>query len=99
MKKLQDVYTKKGFVYTLLERTKEKAIYSQHDENGNLIGHEIFLIQIAKENEAFGTVFPERERYPTDNDFGITAWSVGRDLGKAMYKYSQLEKRAKEAIL
>lgn len=95
MKKLQDVYTKKGFVYTLLERTNEKAIYSQHDENGKLIGHEIFLIQIAKENEAFGTVFPERERYPNDNDFGVTAWSVGRDLDVAMTKYANLEKRIK----
>ena len=94
MQKLQDVFRKKGFTYTMIDREEKKAIYSQHDEYGKLIGHEIFFVQITKESEAFGTVFPERERYPTDNDFGVTAWSVGRDLGKAMQKYNALEARS-----
>jgi len=90
MRKLENTYNKKGFTYNLIARTDNKAIYNQYDGYGHLIGHECFIVQTVNETEAFGVVFPAREKYPTDNDFGVTAWSVGRDIKRAMEKYNAI---------
>lgn len=95
MKKLSNVVNKNGFVYNLIKRNDFKAIYSQHTIDGKLIGHEVFRIQIGKEAELFGKLIPEREKFPADNDFGVTAWSIGADLDKAMERYEGLKRVVK----
>lgn len=90
MRKLDSSVRKNGYTYNLIERNDFKAIYSQHLVCGKVIGHEVFKIQIGKESELFGKLIPEREKFPSDNDFGVTAWSVGVDLNKALSRYNQL---------
>lgn len=91
MKELEKEFTRKGFKFTQLDRTDKKAIYRQTDvETGILIGHEIFYIKISKEWEVAGNIIPESEAYPGDNQFGVTAWSVGRDIERATKKYNSL---------
>lgn len=91
MRKLDSSVRKNGYTYNLIERNDFKAIYSQHLECGKLIGHEVFKIQIGKETELFGKTIPLREKFPSDNDFGVTAWSVGVDLSRALDRYNKLE--------
>lgn len=90
MRKLDRSVRKNGFHYNLIERTSNKAIYSQGFE-GKIIGHEVFKIEVVKETVLFGKAIPEREKFPSDNDFGVTAWSCGMDLDKAMQRYNELE--------
>lgn len=99
MKELPTRIEKKGFVYEQIKRNDFKAIYSQSNKMGNLIGHEVFYIGKAKESEAFGVMFPAREVYPCDNDFGVTAWSLGINPDRAMRKYEGLERGRQELTL
>lgn len=91
MRKLSTTVSKNGFDYKQVDRNDFKAIYSQHTKDGILIGHEVFIIKVGKEAEIFGTIVPEREKFPSDNDFGVTAWSVGKDLGAAMSRYNSID--------
>lgn len=90
MEPLPKVITRKGFVYTQIERTDEKAIYRQ-EQNGILIGHEIFYIRHDKEREIMGKLYPASEGYPGETAFGVSAWSVGRNLEMAIKKYNDLQ--------
>ena len=38
----------------------------------------------------FGVELPEKEKFPSDEDFGKWAWTY-RDLNKAMEKYNGIE--------
>ena len=40
---------------------------------------EIFRVQTLPEKKIFGEVYPEREVYPTNDDFGHTAWCFNNE--------------------
>jgi hypothetical protein len=89
MKTLQETLRKNAFDYRLIERTEVKAIYEQSD-NGELIAYEIFKIKIVPECILGGNIIESHEKFPSDNDFGITAWTVGTNFESAMDKYNSL---------
>ena len=89
MKKLDNVILKKGFVYELICRDNNKAIYSQSFQ-GKIISYEVFKIKVVKESVIFGKTVEEHEKFPSDNDFGITAWSC-RSIDKARNIYDSLK--------
>ena len=60
---------KPGMKAYLVDRTDKKAWYRRDDNV-----HEVFKIDIAPEQEVFGRKYPERERYPSNEDFGRIAW-------------------------
>lgn len=95
MRKLATRIEKKGFVYELIQRNEFKAIYGQYTKDGDHIGTEVFYIGHAKETEAFGKIFPDREVYPGDNDFGVTAWSTGLEYVRALNKYLSLSEKVR----
>lgn len=88
MKKLDTVIKKSVFEYNLIEREDNKAIYSQSYE-GEIIAYEVFKVKVAKEIELFGTIVPEHEKFPGDNDFGVTAWSC-KTYEKALERYHNI---------
>lgn len=90
MKKLEHKIRKNGFNYHLIIRDENKALYDQRDDRDVLHGHEIFKIQKVKEKEVFGKLVEAHEKFPSDRDFGITAWSVGIDRNVAICKYEKL---------
>lgn len=96
MKQLAEKLTKNGFVYELVKRNDYKAIYSQTTQDGQLLGYEVFRIRKNKQWEMHGKVFPAAETFPTDNDFGITAWSC-RTLERAKERYAEI-KPAKQHV-
>jgi hypothetical protein len=83
MKKLDNVIKKGGYVYELVQCDKGKAIYRQM-LGGLVIAFEVFLIKTQKERTSKfkkpdGTykeiIFEEREKYPSNENFGSSAWS------------------------
>jgi hypothetical protein len=77
VKKLEKVIRKNRFVYTLVKRAGKLAIYSQADKDGTVTAYEVFKIKKSYAGIApNGTVLPEREKFPSNEDFGRSAWSV-----------------------
>lgn len=68
----------------LIERTKKKALYVRWDG-----AWEVFRIQITDAGELFGKMYPKREVYPCNEDFGKTAWCY-LDENLARQRYSKI---------
>ena len=96
MKKLDKEIRKNGFTYKQIDRTPTTALYSQYTKDGTLAGHEVFHIKTIKERVMFGMVIPAHEKFPSDRDFGITAWSVGIDETHALKRFKEITNLAKK---
>ena len=49
--------------------------------------HEVFIAQIQEAGEVFGVMYPKREKYPSNEDFGRSAWCfVTLESAEAKYK-------------
>lgn len=92
MKPLEKTVNKNGYTYNLLKRNNVVALYEQIDKEVGLVGHEVFEVIVLPEKEMFGKYVPEREKFPVDNDFGVTAFSVGKDLDVALSRFDKLTK-------
>lgn len=91
MKTLPTTIRKNGFTYEQISRTDDVALFVQrYDELATIIGHEVFYINKCKTREIQGNVIEAHEAMPGDNQFGVTAWSVGRDVVRAHEKYAEL---------
>jgi hypothetical protein len=90
MKKLQEEYSKNGYHYKLVRRDDKKALYSQSYDN-IMVGYEVFKIRIqrARFSQIIGTYIPAHERFPSDSDFGRSAW-VFIDLYDALIRYDNI---------
>jgi len=99
MKKLENEITKRGFDYKLVKRTDKIALYELWTRGKDVLlaGHEVFLIIIApaKTMEIKKVIehLPEREMFPPDSAFGVTAWSVGIDPKRALKRYNELKEQ------
>ncbi len=80
---------KNGFVYNLVLRGRRTCIYSQWSAN-NLISFEVFKIKTRPLRKVKGIWLEARERFPRDEDFGYSAWTI-KDWGKAKRKFDTLE--------
>jgi len=90
MKKLDEKYRKNEYEYRLHTRAEKKAIYYQYLGN-RLLGYEVFKILVRE--ASFSTLLnrhlPASEKFPSNEDFGKTAWSFSFE-DRAMKKYNQL---------
>lgn len=82
---------KNSFNYKQIARTEKKAIYEQRTDEGVLIAYEIFKIKQVKEWVMADKTIEAHEKFPSDNDFGVLAWTVGRDFDYAMRRYNDLQ--------
>lgn len=89
MKTLPEKLRKNGFDYELVQRDANRAIYKQHVSE-NCHYWEVFRIRKRKESIFKGKQIPEREIFPSDEDFGYTAWTC-MTLERAMERYNLLE--------
>lgn len=60
----------KNLTAKLIKRVDNKACYLRSDGV-----YEVFRIGTAPEEVVFGANYPEREVYPSNEDFGKTAWT------------------------
>ena len=68
----------------LVKRTKKKAMYYRWDNVW-----EVFRIKINEPTSLFGRSYPRREVYPSNEDFGRTAWCFS-DEAQAHKAYDNL---------
>ena len=89
---LSETIRKNGYLYQLLKRSDQVALYEQldPDQNMNRIGYEVFRITIQREREFDSRHFPRKEKFPSDNDFGKTAWSIP-NLQEALLRFLELQ--------
>ena len=79
-------------------RDKTHAVYKHFGSYGQFIGWESIRIKVKPEAKIFGKVYPEREVYPGNEDFGRYALSVGTqyDLEYAIEKAKTLKVKNSE---
>jgi len=78
---------KNSYDYYLVIRNDVAAIYRQEDPDRGTIGaYEIFKIKIQRERIFRDRYFPLKERFPSNEDFGKTAWTYPT-LEGALFKY------------
>lgn len=80
MKLLPLEIKKNGFMYKQIKRTENAAFYSQNIENDEIpVAYEVFQIRQQKESVSnmggVEIVFKAKELFPSDEQFGLTAWS------------------------
>lgn len=92
------------FVYRLLKRNKFVAMYSQtytDCDEPRIVSYEVFQIKTQKEairNIGGAMVkFAAKEKFPTDEDFGYTAWSI-TDVKKAEERFEELTRKSLSLI-
>ena len=89
MRPLPQHLLKNGFDYTLVNRDANRAIYKQHVTE-DCQYFEVFKIKKKKAETFKGKLIPEREVFPSDEDFGKTAWSY-KMYEKALLKFNSLK--------
>jgi hypothetical protein len=86
MKKLNDtiILSKLRTTANKLKNNDNLYLYEREDNC-----YEVFFAKIRKEETIFNVLYPERELYPTNEDFGKTAWCF-TNLDSALVKYNLL---------
>ena len=84
MQKLELKIKNNGTVSEQVKRSKNCAIY----KTGRM-DYEVFRIKVSEEGEAFGKIYPKREVYPSNEDFGKIAWYYNKEEN-AIEKYNWL---------
>ena len=90
MKPLSDILRKNGFTYTLVLREGQSCIYEQSVAEKTAY-YEVFIVQVRPQETIKGKMLPNREVFPGNEDFGVTAWSC-RTLDDAMKRFEKLKK-------
>lgn len=104
MQKIETEIGKNGFKYRMVHESECFYIFEQliPELENQVIGYEVFEKKIAKERETEWAVMPERELFPSNEAFGVWAWSMGvrdsdehRAFARAMERGKEIETRVK----
>ena len=86
---------KNSYDYKLLKREGDIAIYTQ-SHKGEVIGYEVFKVLWKKGATINGQVIKPGEKFPSDNDFGKTAWACS-NLERAELRFQEFLNKTKTA--
>ena len=75
MRALETTIKRSGRVYKQLERADTAAAYEVYGAHDSLIGYELIVVKIKPAEHLFGQDYPEREVYPSNEEWGQKAWS------------------------
>lgn len=89
MKELNKTINKNGFEYHQINKGQNAYIYEQIVAPG-VIYYEVFFKQGRPEELIKDKLYPEREVFPKDEDFGYSAWTM-RSYDKARKKFNAIE--------
>ena len=82
---------KNGLTYTRICRGGRSFVYEQ-TITSIIKYYEVFELRIQPEWEINGYFYPAKERFPSNEDFGLWVWTY-RTLDRAMEWFNQLEQR------
>lgn len=80
---------KNGFEYRMRLDGRRSYIYAQRGTNSD-IAFEVFIKRYREERIINGKRLPAKERFPSNEDFGKSAWAY-RTMDEAMKKSIKLE--------
>lgn len=93
MLKLPDQVRKNKFLYKKVKRVDNVAMFDQYmiERSRSIkVGTEVFVVRIQKKIKMpNGKIIPEKEKFPSNEDFGKYAWSIP-DRKKAEKKFNEL---------
>jgi len=104
MEALPEIVNKTERSYRQLDRNGHAALYeAQSRQSGKVIGYEAFRIKKVPTRRLFGSSepTPAHEAYPSDEDFGKTAWAFGlkqRDQAEVKFRSIQPAQQANKPI-
>jgi len=87
MRTLEKEVKTNGNTYTLIKREAYKAMYISKDGM-----YEVFKIRIDPPTVIFNNEVPEREHYPSTEEFGKIAWCT-RHVERAEEIYNEIEEK------
>lgn len=94
VQKLSNIHDTSGcYKFIQLIRTDKTALYKQFDKDENRTAcYEVFRIKTRKElySKSLKKVFPCKELYPKNEDFGYSAWSIHK-YEEALKAFSEIE--------
>jgi len=79
---LPNVRHLRGLKYRLLLFTEKVCLYEQKNSNDLTIGYEVFRIKNRPERYFGDHLIPESIHFPSDENFGKWAWSIGVFTGE-----------------
>ena len=86
---LPSFLNKNTYAYVLHQKGIRAMIYEQRLAN-KLIAYEVFKRRINPEKVFKGMVFPAKERFPSNEDFGYSAWTF-KTKETALKKFNEIE--------
>lgn len=102
--KLPETKKKNGYLYRMVTRSKNAAIYSQQNQKipeDTSVGYEVFEIEVCKpyslvqkHGKKKGEVYhyPAAEKFPSNEDAGKSLWCYST-LESAMAKFEELSNK------
>lgn len=88
MKPLETSFTENQFHFQQVFREKNTAIYERW-KPGSFHHFELIRIKIRPEELIYNVTYPERECYPSSEEWGKNAWTI-TDLEKALTRAKDL---------
>ena len=94
LQRIPETFKKHGFVYNLIKREKNIALYKQCNKDGSLSSYEVHKVRFKKSGSRKlpdGQVleYPDMEILAGDEDFGMYGWAFMK-LENAEKRYAQL---------
>lgn len=85
-------FIKGGFLYRLIAEGRNGLVYEQKSKKGVIVSYEVHKIRLRHNLSIQNIKFGSIQRMPSNNDFGVWAWSIN-DLERAMAKFQKLEEK------
>lgn len=93
MKTIPQEYSRKGFIYKLIERDGDYAVYQvQKVDFKTFLGFEVCIVRKHKADNEFLHVKAGDEYLPGTNEWGRLGWTV-QSLGAARLKVAKLKEK------
>lgn len=89
MKELPSSFTRSGWLHDLVQRSKNRAIYSRHKPTSPAPHYEVIRIVTQQPNTVGDIHYEGGECYPSDRQFGKLGWTFPT-LEAAQAKYLTL---------
>lgn len=77
-----------GFDYRQLQREGNVALFEQA-KGGAVVSYEVVIVRVKPASSIQGRIIPEREAYPSNEEWGTFAWTVVR-LEDAKERFNRL---------
>lgn len=94
MRTLPATFSSDKWDHTLVKRTDKAAIYRRSKPQCGE-HFEVLRIRIKPERKMGETVFPEGEYYPSNSEWGTSAWTY-TTLEKAEVRYNEINSRQEQ---